>query len=93
VNNVAYARAADIATAIREAGGRALVVGGWVRDSLMGRESNSKDIDLEVYGLTSDRVRSLLRCTKPATSTCRCRAANRNRGAAIAVSTSRATPT
>jgi tRNA nucleotidyltransferase (CCA-adding enzyme) len=60
VNNVAFARAADIATAVREAGGRALIVGGWVRDRLMGRESNSKDIDLEVYGLTTDRVRSLL---------------------------------
>jgi len=60
VNNVAFARAADIATAVREGGGRALIVGGWVRDRLMGRESNSKDIDLEVYGLTTDRVRSLL---------------------------------
>ena len=60
MNNVAFARAADIATAVREAGGRALIVGGWVRDRLMGRESNSKDIDLEVYGLTTDRVRSLL---------------------------------
>ena len=60
MTNVAFARAADIATAVREAGGRALIVGGWVRDRLMGRESNSKDIDLEVYSLTSDRVRSLL---------------------------------
>jgi tRNA nucleotidyltransferase (CCA-adding enzyme) len=60
VTNVAFARAADIATAVRDAGGRALIVGGWVRDRLMGRESNSKDIDLEVYGLTSDRVRTLL---------------------------------
>ncbi|HWW88165.1 MAG TPA: hypothetical protein VNZ26_31425, partial [Vicinamibacterales bacterium] len=47
-----------IATAVKEAGGRALVVGGWVRDRLMGR--SSKDLDLEVYGLGADRIRSLL---------------------------------
>jgi tRNA nucleotidyltransferase (CCA-adding enzyme) len=58
MNNVAIARAADIATAVREAGGRALIVGGWVRDRLLGRDS--KDIDVEVYGLPSDRVRWLL---------------------------------
>jgi tRNA nucleotidyltransferase (CCA-adding enzyme) len=54
----APARATVIAAAVREAGGRALIVGGWVRDRLLGRES--KDIDIEVYGLPSDRVRSLL---------------------------------
>ncbi len=55
-----FDRAARIATAVREAGGRALIVGGWVRDRLMDRESTAKDIDLEVYGLPSERVRSLL---------------------------------
>jgi tRNA nucleotidyltransferase (CCA-adding enzyme) len=47
-----------IATAIRAAGGRALIVGGWVRDRIIGRES--KDIDLEVYGIDSLRLRELL---------------------------------
>jgi tRNA nucleotidyltransferase (CCA-adding enzyme) len=48
----------DIARAAREAGGRALIVGGWVRDRLMGR--TSKDVDLEVYGVPADRLRALL---------------------------------
>jgi tRNA nucleotidyltransferase (CCA-adding enzyme) len=51
-----HARA--IATAARDAGGRALIVGGWVRDRLMGREA--KDIDLEVYGIDATRLRRLL---------------------------------
>ena len=41
-------RARAIAAEVRDAGGRALIVGGWVRDRLMGRDS--KDIDIEVYG-------------------------------------------
>ena len=48
----------DVASAVREAGGRALVVGGWVRDRLLGR--SSKDLDLEVFGLAEDRLRPLL---------------------------------
>jgi tRNA nucleotidyltransferase (CCA-adding enzyme) len=55
-----FARAAVIAAAVREAGGRALIVGGWVRDRLMGRDANAKDIDIEVYGLPSEQVRILL---------------------------------
>ena len=51
-------RARQIAHAARQAGGRALIVGGWVRDRLMGRDS--KDIDIEIYGLPADRVRLLL---------------------------------
>jgi tRNA nucleotidyltransferase (CCA-adding enzyme) len=47
-----------IARAIRDAGGRALVVGGWVRDRLLGRES--KDVDLEVYGVEAPALRTLL---------------------------------
>jgi tRNA nucleotidyltransferase (CCA-adding enzyme) len=51
-------RARAIATAIRAAGGRALIVGGWVRDRIIDRDS--KDIDLEVYGIDALRVRELL---------------------------------
>ena len=51
-------RSRAIATAVRDAGGRALIVGGWVRDRLM--ERDSKDIDLEVYGLRSERLRQIL---------------------------------
>src|SRR5262249_39442536 len=47
-----------IAARVGEAGGRALVVGGWVRDRLLGRPS--KDLDVEVFGLTADRLRALL---------------------------------
>ena len=50
--------ALGIVRAVRDAGGRALVVGGWVRDRIMGRPS--KDIDLEVYGLPVDALRALL---------------------------------
>jgi tRNA nucleotidyltransferase (CCA-adding enzyme) len=51
-------RVRDIAAAVHEAGGRALVVGGWVRDRLMGRAS--KDIDVEVYGVPADRLLQIL---------------------------------
>jgi tRNA nucleotidyltransferase (CCA-adding enzyme) len=51
-------QALQIAHAVREAGGRALVVGGWVRDRLRGQAS--KDVDIEVFGLPADRVRALL---------------------------------
>jgi tRNA nucleotidyltransferase (CCA-adding enzyme) len=48
----------SIALAIRDAGGRALIVGGWVRDRLLGRDS--KDIDLEVYGIDAAHLRQVL---------------------------------
>jgi tRNA nucleotidyltransferase (CCA-adding enzyme) len=47
-----------LAVAVREAGGRALLVGGCVRDALMGREP--KDWDVEVYGVEPARLRALL---------------------------------
>jgi tRNA nucleotidyltransferase (CCA-adding enzyme) len=61
----------DIARAARDAGGRALIVGGWVRDALLAQrktqspEPNAQsqepiDIDLEVFGLAQDRLASLL---------------------------------
>lgn len=43
---------------VRQAEGRALFVGGWVRDRLAQRPS--KDIDIEVYGLDADRLRGVL---------------------------------
>jgi tRNA nucleotidyltransferase (CCA-adding enzyme) len=52
------ARARVIAGAVRDAGGRALIVGGWVRDRLLGHES--KDVDLEVFGVPAAALRSLL---------------------------------
>jgi len=48
----------EIAESVRGAGGRALVVGGWVRDQLLGRES--KDIDIEVFGVPAARLREIL---------------------------------
>jgi tRNA nucleotidyltransferase (CCA-adding enzyme) len=50
--------ARDIARAARDAGGRALIVGGWTRDRVMGRES--KDIDVEVFGVPELALHALL---------------------------------
>lgn len=47
-----------LAEAVGEAGGLALLVGGCVRDPLMGREP--KDWDVEVYGIEPARLRQLL---------------------------------
>ncbi|HEY4425127.1 MAG TPA: HD domain-containing protein [Pyrinomonadaceae bacterium] len=48
----------SLARAIHDAGGRALLVGGCVRDALMGAEP--KDWDLEVYDLDAARLREIL---------------------------------
>ncbi|HEX8475790.1 MAG TPA: HD domain-containing protein [Pyrinomonadaceae bacterium] len=47
-----------LAQAVRDAGGRSLLVGGCVRDGLMGWPV--KDWDVEVYGLAPERLRRLL---------------------------------
>ncbi|HKO35470.1 MAG TPA: CCA tRNA nucleotidyltransferase [Pyrinomonadaceae bacterium] len=47
-----------IARAVRDEGGRALLVGGCVRDEVMGQQP--KDWDLEVYGIPAARLRELL---------------------------------
>jgi tRNA nucleotidyltransferase (CCA-adding enzyme) len=47
-----------LARAVRDAGGRALLVGGCVRDRLMGR--GVKDWDVEVYGVEPSVLRGLL---------------------------------
>jgi tRNA nucleotidyltransferase (CCA-adding enzyme) len=51
-------RVRAIAEAVRQAGGRALVVGGWVRDRLLGL--TSKDVDVEVFGVEAAALRALL---------------------------------
>ena len=56
---MAMPSADTIATAVRDAGGRALIVGGWVRDRLLGLPESS-NVDLEVFGLPGDRLRALL---------------------------------
>lgn len=48
----------DIARHVALHGGRALIVGGWVRDQLLGRAS--KDVDLEVYGIDASALASML---------------------------------
>ena len=55
--------ATAIAQLVREHGGRALVVGGWVRDRLLGRPG--KDVDVEVYGLPAPRLKALLETLAP----------------------------
>ena len=52
------ARARDLAEAVRDAGGRALVVGGVVRDRLLGLDAN--DVDVEVFGIAEQRLPALL---------------------------------
>ena len=55
--------ALTIVNAVQAAGGRALFVGGWVRDRLRG--CVPKDIDLEVSGVAADRLRTLLERIRP----------------------------
>ena len=47
-----------IAELVRAEGGRALIVGGWVRDRLLDRPN--KDIDIEVYGIEATELRQVL---------------------------------
>ena len=52
------ARLRPIARAIADAGGKAILVGGAVRDGLLRAES--KDLDVEVFGLDLEQLRSVL---------------------------------
>ena len=49
----------QVCEAVQAAGGRAMLVGGWVRDHLLGHES--KDYDLEVYAVEPKALRALLK--------------------------------
>lgn len=51
-------RLLKIAGDIREAGGRAFLVGGWVRDALLGR--SCRDYDVEVYDMAQDSLVPIL---------------------------------
>lgn len=51
-------RLLKIAGDIREAGGRAFLVGGWVRDALLGR--SCRDYDVEVYDMAQDALVPIL---------------------------------
>ncbi|MBR2094405.1 MAG: CCA tRNA nucleotidyltransferase [Fibrobacter sp.] len=52
-------RLLSIAENIRSAGGRAFLVGGWVRDAFLGRDC--RDYDIEVYDLTQDELVPILK--------------------------------
>ena len=52
--------AESIARAVAAKGGRAYYVGGCVRDMLMGNVSGSKDLDIEVHGLTPETLEKVL---------------------------------
>jgi tRNA nucleotidyltransferase (CCA-adding enzyme) len=52
--------AVSLAESVRDAGGRALIVGGWVRDRLLGLPDEATNIDVEVFGLPAVRLKALL---------------------------------
>ena len=54
-----YAALEKVATVVKANGGKAYVVGGSVRDMLMGSGS-VKDIDIEVFGITPEKLKSVL---------------------------------
>ena len=48
----------EVARLVREAGGRALLVGGCVRDELLG--GRPKDLDVECFGIAPERLQAVL---------------------------------
>ena len=58
-----FALAQSITRDVIQAGGSAFIVGGYVRDRLMGLES--KDIDLEIFRLPQETVETILRQYDP----------------------------
>lgn len=63
MNDSPLLTATRIAEQVRAAAGRALIVGGWVRDRLMGHAS--KDLDIEVFGLDALAVKMVLQQIGP----------------------------
>ena len=49
--------AIDIAKLVNKQGGRTFYVGGYVRDEILNKPS--KDVDIEVHGITSDELKSI----------------------------------
>lgn len=47
-----------VASIVKDAGGKALIVGGAVRDMLSGIEA--KDVDFEIFGLEADKLKEIL---------------------------------
>ena len=47
-----------IAAAVKLKGGRALIVGGWVRDQIL--KEPSMDVDMEVYGMSMEDLEDTL---------------------------------
>ena len=58
-SNPLLRKACEVARAAHDLGGRALLVGGYVRDELLGLAP--KDADVEVYGLEATALREMLR--------------------------------
>ena len=56
--SAALQQAIAIAQLVRDHGGRAFIVGGYVRDQILGRQSD--EIDLEVFGVPETDLRHLL---------------------------------
>ena len=56
--NPLFDKSQALARAVAASGGRALLVGGYVRDELLGRAP--KDADIEVYGLQAPELRATL---------------------------------
>ena len=50
--------AREVARIVKAAGGRALLVGGCVRDEILG--GTPKDIDIECFGIAPDRLKAVL---------------------------------
>jgi len=58
-NNPLFQKTVQIANAARAQNGRALLVGGFVRDALLG--ASPKDADMEIYGIEAEVLREMLR--------------------------------
>jgi len=60
MNNLVPKKLLQIAEDIRSEGGRAFLVGGFVRDSLLGTRDEIRDFDIEVYKIDQEKLLSIL---------------------------------